>query len=278
MKLTPQQYYVLREKGTERPFSGKYVFNHEDGIYRCAACGNELFSSDHKFDSGSGWPAFDRPIREGAVKTNTDKSGGMIRTEIVCGECESHLGHVFEDGPTETQNRYCVNSLSLDFESPKAIEEAIFAAGCFWGVEENFRKMDGVIATSVGYSGGKTENPTYDDVCSNSTGHIEVVKVEYNPEEVSYEELLDKFFTIHDPTSEDRQGLDVGVQYRSVIFYKNDKQKKIAEEAIEALNKAKVYGKPIVTEIREAEPFYRAEDYHQKYIMKKKTFSRGGFF
>src|SRR6056297_118930 len=118
-KLSPRQYYVLREKGTERPFSGKYIFNHEDGIYRCAACGNELFSSDHKFESGSGWPSFDRPINEHAIEKKKDTSAGTVRTEIVCGNCESHLGHVFKDGPTETKNRFCVNSLSLDFESEK---------------------------------------------------------------------------------------------------------------------------------------------------------------
>lgn len=114
--LTPEQYYVLREKGTERPFTGKFYLHKEKGTYVCAACGNELFTSDMKFDSHCGWPSFDREIEGGKVKTQLDTSHGMIRTEIMCGKCGSHLGHIFDDGPTETGMRYCVNSISLDFK------------------------------------------------------------------------------------------------------------------------------------------------------------------
>ncbi|MBL0309435.1 MAG: peptide-methionine (R)-S-oxide reductase MsrB [Bacteroidetes bacterium] len=114
--LDSEQFRVLREKGTESPFTGKYYLNKEKGVYVCGACGNELFTSDMKFDSRCGWPSFDREIAGGKIKTITDSSHGMIRTEIVCARCESHLGHIFDDGPTETGMRYCVNSLSLDFK------------------------------------------------------------------------------------------------------------------------------------------------------------------
>ena len=113
--LTPEQYHVLREKGTERPFTGKFYLHKEKGVYVCAACGNELFTSDMKFDSGCGWPSFDREIPGGKVIQHRDTSHGMLRTEIVCANCGSHLGHIFDDGPTETGMRYCVNSLSLEF-------------------------------------------------------------------------------------------------------------------------------------------------------------------
>lgn len=113
--LTPEQYYILREKGTDRPFTGKYYLNTEKGMYVCAACGNELFSSDMKFESSCGWPSFDREIAGGKIKTHTDRSHGMVRTEIVCARCGSHLGHLFDDGPTTTGMRYCVNSTSLNF-------------------------------------------------------------------------------------------------------------------------------------------------------------------
>jgi peptide-methionine (R)-S-oxide reductase len=118
-KLTPEQYHVLREKGTERPFTGKFYKNFEDGMYHCAACGSQLFSSDTKFDSECGWPSFDRALSSDAVEFHDDRSFGMHRTEVLCKRCGSHLGHLFEDGPTETGQRYCINSLSLTFESKK---------------------------------------------------------------------------------------------------------------------------------------------------------------
>lgn len=115
-ELSEEQYYVLRQKGTEAPFTGKYYLNKDKGMYVCAACGNELFTSDMKFDSHCGWPSFDKEIAGGKIKTEVDTSHGMIRTEIMCGKCGSHLGHLFDDGPTETGARYCVNSVSLDFK------------------------------------------------------------------------------------------------------------------------------------------------------------------
>jgi len=151
------------------------------------------------------------------------------------------------------------------------IEKATFAAGCFWGVEEAFGRVDGVIETTVGYIGGKLENPTYEDVCSNTTGHAEAVEIKYDSDKVSYEDLLNIFWEIHDPTQVNRQGVDIGSQYRSVIFYHNNKQKDIAEKSKKNLDNSKKFKKPIATEIAEANKFYMAEEYHQKYFQKKKN-------
>jgi peptide-methionine (S)-S-oxide reductase len=147
-------------------------------------------------------------------------------------------------------------------------KKAIFAAGCFWGVEELFRQLPGVVETTVGYIGGTTENPTYEEVCSHTTGHAEAVEVEYDPEKITYEDLLKVFWKGHNPTSLNRQGADVGPQYRSAIFYLDDDQRKIAEASKEALIARREYAEPIKTEITEAGPFYPAEEYHQKYFLK----------
>jgi peptide-methionine (S)-S-oxide reductase len=147
------------------------------------------------------------------------------------------------------------------------LEKATFGAGCFWGVEEKFRKMKGVKGTAVGYMGGERENPSYEDVCTGKTGHAEVVQLEYDPDEVSYEELLDAFWKMHDPGSLNRQGLDFGEQYRSVIFFHNGNQKEIAEGSKRRLVGE---GRKIVTEISPAKEFWKAEEYHQRYIEKKK--------
>jgi peptide-methionine (S)-S-oxide reductase len=154
-------------------------------------------------------------------------------------------------------------------------EKAIFAAGCFWGVESAFRKIEGVISTRVGYTGGHFKNPTYEDVCSHATGHAEAVEVTYDPSIISYDQLLDVFWSIHDPTTLNRQGWDIGTQYRSAIFYHDDEQKKIAQKSKEELQKSGRYKRPIVTEITALTEFYQAEDYHQQYHEKHR---RGIFF
>ena len=149
------------------------------------------------------------------------------------------------------------------------MEKAIFAAGCFWGVEDKFMKLDGVHATKVGYTGGQTPDPTYESVCSKSTGHAEAVQLEYDETKVSFEDLVRFFFQIHNPTTMNRQGLDIGDQYRSSIFYLNDSQKEIAEKVKKEVEESGVYNSSVVTAIENASEFFDAEDYHQQYIQKR---------
>ncbi|MBI4272678.1 peptide-methionine (S)-S-oxide reductase MsrA [Candidatus Uhrbacteria bacterium] len=151
-------------------------------------------------------------------------------------------------------------------------EKATFAAGCFWGVEETFRKISGVVDVQVGYAGGHTQNPTYQQVCADDTGHAEAVEIAYDPEKVSYGDLLNAFWHMHDPTTPNRQGPDVGSQYRSVIFYHTEEQRKEAETSTQSMNQSGAFQKPIVTEIVPASDFWRAEEYHQRYFEKN---SRG---
>ncbi len=270
-KLTEEQYFILREKGTESPFSGEFVFTKEKGIYACAGCGQHLFSDDMKFDSQCGWPSFDKEISGGKIIQTEDNSHGMRRTEIRCAKCGGHLGHIFDDGPTETGKRYCVNSGSLTFEpknlnSNGAISETItLGGGCFWCIEAIFEELQGVNKVESGYSGGKKVNPTYKEVCTGNSGHAEVVQITFDPKMISLEELLEVFFALHDPTTLNKQGADVGTQYRSVIFYRNDVQKNTSKNVIALLDKNNVFEKPIVTEITAFSTFYKAENYHQEY-------------
>ncbi|KOY88099.1 hypothetical protein AD998_07100 [bacterium 336/3] len=270
-KLTPEQYYILREKGTERAFTGEFVFTKEKGTYKCAGCGEALFSDDMKFDSHCGWPSFDKEIAGGKIIQTEDNSHGMKRTEITCAKCGGHLGHIFDDGPTETGKRYCVNSGSLSFEPKKeivkteSIETITLGGGCFWCIEAIFEELKGVKSVESGYSGGKTINPTYKEISNGDTGHVEVVQVTYDSNIISLEELLEVFFSLHDPTTLNRQGADVGTQYRSAIFYHNDKQKKLAQNVITTLNTNKAFDNPIVTEVSAFNKFYKAENYHQEY-------------
>lgn len=262
-KLTPEEERVIVNKGTERPFTGMYTNHKEMGTYLCKRCDAPLYRSEDKFDSGCGWPSFDDEI-PGAVKRLPDKDG--IRTEIVCGNCGGHLGHVFlGEGFTDKNVRHCVNSISLNFttgESQDPTETAYFAGGCFWGVEYFFRKAEGVVSTRVGYMGGRTDNPTYRDVCSGTTGHAEALEVVFDPSKTSFEALARLFFETHDPTQVNRQGPDIGDQYRSAIFYANEDQKKTAKKLI-ALLEAKGYN--VATQLSKAGAFWEAEEYHQDY-------------
>jgi peptide methionine sulfoxide reductase msrA/msrB len=294
--LTPEQYRVMRKSGTERPFSGKYNDHYEKGIYYCAGCNTPLFGSETKYDHGSGWPSFTAPVDEKYIEYRKDNSLFMRRTEVRCAVCGAHLGHVFDDGPGPTHKHYCINSVSLNFreaglqtesetrrsekskekdQKMSKTETAIFAAGCFWGVEDKFMKIPGVISTEVGYTGGHVANPTYKQVCTDKTGHAEAAKITFDPSQVSYEELLRVFFRIHDPTQLNRQGPDIGKQYRSAIFYNSDEQKMAAEKIVKELEGSGRFGKHIATEIVPASNFYRAEEYHQQYYEKRKKDKNG---
>lgn len=147
-------------------------------------------------------------------------------------------------------------------------ETALFGAGCFWGVEKILQNIPGVIRTTVGYAGGETANPTYEKICTGTTGHAEVVEIEFDPDQVSYETLLDYFFRLHDPTTKNRQGNDIGSQYRSVIFYQNDRQRDLAIQKKEEIEQSGKWPLPLVTEITANQPYYTAEEYHQKYLLK----------
>jgi peptide methionine sulfoxide reductase msrA/msrB len=274
--LTPEQFRIMRQKGTERAFSVKCPLPPKggSGIYQCAACGTDLFRYDNKFESGTGWPSFWEPVSDLNIQLRSDNSLGMQRTEVLCARCDAHLGHVFDDGPPPTGKRYCINAVALKLSMPEeekshnSLQKATFSAGCFWGVQAAFAEQKGVILTQAGYTGGYFKKPTYEDVCSDKTGHAEAVEIIYDPAEISYEKLLDVFWSIHDPTTPNRQGPDIGSQYRSAIFYHSPEQKEQAERSKENLEKSGKFKRPIVTEIVAAQDFYPAEEYHQQYFKK----------
>ena len=271
-KLTLEEQQVILRKGTERPFTGKFVSNKEEGVYNCKQCDAPLYKSGDKFDSHCGWPSFDDEI-EGAIEHKVDADGS--RTEILCANCGGHLGHVFNgEGYTDKNTRHCVNSISLKFspitiqtlnvETP-SIETAIFAGGCFWGMEYYFQNKKGVKTTQVGYIGGSVRNPSYAQVCGGNTGHIEAIKVEFDPSVISYEDLAKLFFEIHDPAQVNRQGPDVGEQYKSAVFCINSQQKETIFDLIKIL---RANGVEVVTEVHDADKFWVAEKKHQKYYQK----------
>ncbi len=328
-KLDADAYRVTQNAGTEPPFCGNLLDNKKDGVYACVVCGLPLFSSEHKFNSGTGWPSFYREFDPQHVSRKSDHSHGMARTEINCARCGAHLGHVFTDGPAPTGQRHCLNSASMRFyakgaelppesrpidparaasiagaaatdstaadraveparamgaaaftdragaertasgASAQKTETAYFAGGCFWGIEHYFQKGPGVIDAASGYMQGRVESPNYKQVCYDTTGHAETVKVVFDPARITFRRLLEAFFKMHDPTQLNRQGPDVGDQYRSGIWYTSDAQKREAEAFIRELESTGRFGeRKIVTQVQPAEKFWPAEDYHQDYIAK----------
>lgn len=264
--LTKAEEYVIIHKGTERPFTGKYLANKVSGTYICKRCNTPLYYSKDKFDSRCGWPSFDDEVPN-AVKRLPDADGR--RVEIVCNNCEAHLGHVFvNEGFTDKETRHCVNSISLNFIPDKDADlvTVYFASGCFWGTEFYFMKATGVLETAVGFMGGKLENPSYEEVCTKNTGHLEVTEITYNTAETTYEELVKLFFETHDFSQADGQGPDIGSQYLSCIFYTTPEQKQMAEKYIQKLKKR---GYEVATMLKPATRFWKAEDYHQQYYQHK---------
>ena len=264
--LTPEEQSVIIHKGTERPFTGEYVSNKSTGTYVCRQCDAPLYNSTDKFESHCGWPSFDDEIK-GAVKHLPDADGS--RTEILCQNCGGHLGHVFVgEGFTKKNTRHCVNSISLKFipSAQVAVDTAYFASGCFWGTEYHFMKAKGVLKTAVGYMGGKTERPTYNEVCTGQTGHAETTEVIFDPAKTNYEEMVKLFFETHDFTQVNGQGPDIGNQYRSVIFYTSEEQKTIAEKYKNILAEK---GFRVATILEVAPIFWKGEEYHQGYYERK---------
>jgi peptide methionine sulfoxide reductase msrA/msrB len=264
--LNPAEARIILEKGTERAFTGKYTDTTDEGTYYCRQCNAPLYASQDKFKSECGWPSFDLEIPY-AVDRHPDLDG--MRTEITCATCQAHLGHVFlGENLTEKDTRHCVNSLSLVLKSGPPVASAVFAGGCFWGVEFFFEKLDGVYSAVSGYTGGTLENPSYQDVLTHKTGHLEAVEVLYDPRKISFEDLTKYFMEIHDPTQTNGQGPDIGNQYLSAIFYRNRHEFDTSVALIKILEEQ---GMKIATTLRPAAKFWAAEDYHQDYYEHKGT-------
>lgn len=274
--LSPDLYAVAREADTERAFTGTMWKSETKGTYYCATCGNKLFKSDQKFVSSCGWPSFFEQTSKESITFKDDNSYGMRRIEALCGRCDSHLGHLFDDGPEPTGKRYCMNAISLDFvpdgvaSTSGDLETVVIGGGCFWCVEAVYQNLDGVKSVYSGYAGGTVENPSYEEVSTGRTGAAEVVEITYDKTKTNLDEIFKVFFTVHDPTTLNRQGADVGTQYRSAIFYKNENEKKVAQDLINELN-TEVFSNKIVTTLEPLKKFYKAEEYHQGYYENNKN-------
>jgi peptide methionine sulfoxide reductase msrA/msrB len=278
--LDPLAVDVTQKAGTERAGTSPLLKEKRKGIFVSAVGGLPLFRSEDKFESGTGWPSFTQPIDPDHVILHEDTSFGMKRVEVLDARSGAHLGHVFDDGPAPTGKRYCMNGAALKFipegqelpveSRPVGTANAYFAGGCFWGVEDVFQQVPGVLDAVSGFMGGTLSKPSYEAVCNGDTGHAETVKVVFDPARVSYTELLRFFFANHDATTLNRQGPDHGTQYRSAVFAADDKQLEAARAFVAELAKSPRYAqRKIVTEIVAPGPiFWPAEEYHQDYHLK----------
>lgn len=263
--LTPDARAILVDGETEAPHQGIYNLHNQKGTYLCRQCGLALFRAESKFTSSCGWPAFDDDITQN-VEERLDKDGS--RTEILCHRCQGHLGHVFVgEFFTAKNKRYCVNSLSLEFVKDLTVidsREIIVAGGCFWGVEALLKTLEGVIKTEVGYIGGHKDNPTYDEVCYQDTGHYEGMRILYNLEETDDKAILKAFFEAHDFSANNGKNIPKK-QYQSAIFYFDEAQKNTSTALINYLeSKVSV----VTTKLLEASTFWPAEAYHQDFHAK----------